>query len=117
MKKVSVALKEEMAKSEAFTRENWGLALGEDFPEIAKDLLADSKLAEKLAGTWLVDRLRGSSVLDKLTDLGPVESVRKHPEILKPYFEFLYWGIQIGRKMEREQAEALASIARQGGAL
>lgn len=102
----------EINRSSDFTRHNFGMPVGDDFPELCRELLKDDRLAKRIAELWLVDRVMVmGSQLEEMATLGPLGSIRKYPNLAKSFFEFLYWGIRIGRQMEREEKQVLDSIA------
>ena len=109
-------LDEEITASDKFTRENFGLQVGDGFPEMVREVLKSEKLSMRLLLGLLTTGLSGKEI---------AESMREMPSGQKPDFgnvilnnltafeaplALLYWGIQIGRKMESESAAALNSL-------
>lgn len=117
-------LEEEIAASEKFTKENFGLRLGDGYPEMARELAASKRASMKLVAniTRIILNLDevGASIAalpspdygrdggDQTPDLSLV--ILDNQGAFEPMLSMFYWGIQVGRRMEREQAAALKAM-------
>lgn len=111
-KSIAAMLQEEMERSDRFSRENFGLQLGSDYPEMAQELLASDKLCAALITKFVLLMVRGSDDLTKVDPKSsPREMARKVPQTYETPFAHLYWGIQIGRELQKRETAALATMA------
>jgi hypothetical protein len=109
-------LEDEMKASEEFTKENFGLQVGDGFPELVRETTKSDKVAMKLILGLMMGSLSGKEFAESLKpkidgakpDWGA--AIVKNFTAFDTPFSFLYWGIQIGRKMERESATALKAL-------
>lgn len=106
--KIAGMLAVEMAKSDKFTSENFGLKVGDTYPEMVRELIEEKKVQVLLMKHYLTQQLMGKQILDKVTP-GDFFSLAKVPEIFDLPMSMLFWGVEIGRQLEREQAAALQS--------
>ena len=115
-------LESEMQTSDAFTKENFGLQVGDGFPELVREVVKSEKVQERLMIGLVLGSLSGKELAEsmKSQNLKTLngEKMDMSQIILKNIVAFdtplalLYWGIQIGRKMERESAAALSAFDR-----
>lgn len=109
-------LESEMESSERFTKENFGLQVGDGFPEMVREVLKSDKVAMKLIFGMILQNLSGKGIADSFKDLPEGTKPDFGQVVLKNVGAFdtplalLYWGIQVGRKMERESAKQLNSL-------
>jgi hypothetical protein len=117
--KIRAMLVEEMETSKEFTRKNFGLAVGGDFREIVEEIVRDKKInasilcgflmtamSAKSVGEFMArNSLKGDSTSDSIS-----EAILANLEAFKPQFEFLYWGIKIGRKLALQEVEMFKNI-------
>lgn len=117
MKTIADRLLEEIERSSEFTRRNYGLKLGSDFPEMSRELIGNRRTVEQLASLWLFEQVEQRNTLRRIAATGrsmdQATLIVDFPETVETLFSFLYWGIQIGRHLEQEQAAALCSIAKE----
>lgn len=109
-------LKKEMTRSDDYARRNFGAKYGEGFPDFAREIIADKDVAGLLFARWMIDMLQSESILKALRGNRPADFcdlLREHPGIYENFLSFLYWGVEIGRTLAREQAEALEAIAKE----
>ena len=109
-------LEQEMAASNEFTQNNFGLMLGDEFPEMCAELMKiDSLMSQMFMRT----------ALGALSLRGAVDEVAALPEGEKPNWSLLsrknikafelplslfYWGVKVGRRLEAEQNRALSDL-------
>jgi hypothetical protein len=109
-------LEEQIDASDKFTRENFGLQVGDDFPEMVREVVKCEKLSMRLLLSMVTTSLSGKGIAQSLADMpgGKMpdfgEVVLKNHTVFETQLAMLYWGIQIGRKMEHESAAALNSL-------
>jgi hypothetical protein len=109
-------LDEEMERSEKFKQENFGLQVGDGYPELVREVAKSEKLPMKLIMALVIGNLSGKGICEQLKDTPEGQKPEWGSLILKNLFAFetplalLYWGIQIGQKVERESAKAMASL-------
>lgn len=113
-------LEEEMERSTQFTRDNFGLKVGDTFPDVVRSVAASENIGMKLMINVVMGAMMGKSMTEDMpTAPGPSGKLDFSPLILKYLNAFelpislLYWGIQIGRRMEREESEVLDKLSTQ----
>lgn len=112
MPSIKEMLEAEQAASKKFTNENFGLKVGDGFPDVVREFAA-SKLAPHLVIALVMSALMGKSVVDdipKEQDGKWDDVILKHLAVFEAPLSMLYWGIQIGRKLEREESAALKRL-------
>lgn len=104
----------EMETSKEFTRNNYGLAVGDGYRNMVEDIVQNKQLQAKVLVNMMMIGLTGKEVAESLKeDVGEhslKNAIIKNHETFKGTFEMLYWGIQIGRKLEREEKSVLDGI-------
>ncbi len=115
-------LESEMDASAHFTKENFGLQVGDGFPELVREVVKSEKLSARLMIGLVLGSLSGRDLAESMKSQSLKtlngEKMDMSQIILKNIVAFdtplalLYWGIQIGRKMERESAAALSAFDR-----
>lgn len=108
--KIAEMLTEQMSSSEKFTQDNFGLKVGDTYPELVRECVASDKVQRFLFAHFLMSQLVAIKVLDKI-DPGNLAAFASSPEIFDLPMAMLYWGIEIGRRLEREQAAALKATS------
>jgi hypothetical protein len=108
-------LEQQMKRSEVFSKQNFGLECGSDFPEVVRDCLSSVDVCVKLLMNYIMQVVGakdlGESIQTLLPEADSIKgTVNKEPILYKIPMEFFYWGIQIGRQLEKENAEALYSL-------
>lgn len=109
-------LEEEMAASDLFTKENFGLQVGDSFPEMVREVLNSEKVAGKLLIGLLMGSFSGKELAESMRQIPDGEKpnigkiILKHVGAFDTPLAMLYWGIQIGRRMERESAKSLTQL-------
>jgi hypothetical protein len=120
---IRTMLRAEMKTSEEFSRRNFGLAIGDDFREMVEEVIKDTGVDARLLCGTLMASLGGKRFAESLKDetqknLNDDSSLQRailaNLETFKPPMEFLYWGIQIGRKLAKEENEALKKLEQDG---
>ena len=112
-------LESEMDASAHFTKENFGLQVGDGFPELVREVVKSEKLSARLMVGLVLGSLSGRDLAESMkSEVAGGQKPDMSKVILKNISAFdtplamLYWGIQIGRKMERESAAALSAFDR-----
>lgn len=116
MASIKEMLEAEQAASQKFTQRNFGLKVGDGFPEVAREF-ASSKLAPQLVLNLVMGGMLGKGVVEdipKTADAPWDDAILNHLAIFETPLAMLYWGIQIGRKLEREESQVLKRIEEQG---
>lgn len=109
-------LEEEMKNSEQFTKENFGLQIGDGYPELVKEVAKSDKLGMRLILGMLMASFAQKELRESLGACKQGEKMNMAPVILGnlPAFDaplsLLYWGIQIGRRIERESASVIKEL-------
>lgn len=103
-------LQEQMRASNEFTKENFGLKVGDGFPELVRELASDTKVSGYLVAHLAMATVSTGGLADKLekgNDNPFTEAILGNLVCFEAPLAMLYWGIQIGRQLEREEVEAL----------
>lgn len=115
MKTIAEMLKEEVKRSTDYSKVNFGAQGGDDFPEVARSIMNEA--AGTLIANFAVDMVKQSlpGSLERLMDMMKKDMpghliVTENRAMFHTYLLMTYWGIQIGRRLEREQAEVLRSM-------
>ena len=107
-------LEEEINNSKKFTAENFGLKIGDGFPEMVRDVAQSKAVSTKLITSLMLLALHGNDVIRCLPespsdgDLGQV--ILKTMPAFETSLAMLYWGVQIGRRLERESMKVLTNL-------
>jgi hypothetical protein len=111
-------LEEEIAASDAFTQENFGLAIGDGFPEMVRELLKSDKLVDTLIISFITANMSHHKVAELLQEMKRVDGkvdygrlIMRNLKAFETTLAMLYWGVQMGRRMEREAAQQLARMS------
>jgi hypothetical protein len=123
MKNVLDMLLEEMKRSDDFKSEHYGAIGGEDYPDIADQVLNNHRGATLLMMAFM----KSTSGIPKMAcymqehgmDGETLESgevvakfMRDNFDTFRPWLDMLYWGIKIGRKLEREDGKIDETLKR-----
>jgi hypothetical protein len=117
MQSIKDMLEAEMKASQQFTNENFGLKVGDSFPEMVREVVKYDHFAMQLIMQLAIGGIMGLDVVKDISMMG--EDRHKQPWgpiILQHLFVFemplslLYWGMQIGRKLERDEQRAVAGL-------
>jgi hypothetical protein len=100
-------LKEDVERSKEFTTANFGLMVGDEFPEMAKELMAMDEIGSKLVFRTIVAALAASDIAKDLPEPGDgspdwARIISKHMTAFELPLSLFYWGVQIGRRQARE---------------
>lgn len=108
-------LESEIKASDAFTKANFGMKVGDGFPEMVRELVNSEPLAMRLFINLAAAVLLGKQAVKDIN----IESGRSpdystailnNIEAFETPLAMFYWGVQIGRKMERDSAAALRNM-------
>jgi hypothetical protein len=110
-------LVEEMKSSSKYKEENFGQPVGSGWFELIKEVMAESKVTNLLAASYMISIITSpeASELEEWKNLEPkkfVEKLIKRPGVFEHPLMFLYWGIQIGKKLA--EIESLERMAEHG---
>ena len=120
---IRTMLRVEMQTSEEFSRRNFGLAIGDDFREIAEEVIKEQRVSGKLLCGVLMAAFGGEAFAKSLKKEGAQnldadqvlnQAILANMQTFQPPLEFLYWGIQIGRKLAKEEIETLKKLEQDG---
>jgi hypothetical protein len=112
----------EMKASQEFSRQNFGLAMGEEYREMVEEVLKSTEVVALLVCSLLITNLNGRAFAESMRGRGDGETdnekvIRKailaNMETFRPQFDFLYWGVQVGMKLARAEMEALKGLEQQ----
>lgn len=104
-------LKEERERSKKFKEANFGLMTGDGFPEMVVELAGE--VGQEIFFRIVLASLLGKEALKEIASLPEgvapdwTHLVRKNMNIFELPFSLFYWGVQVGRRMEREEAQSL----------
>ena len=115
---IKTMLEAEMKTSDEFATRNFGLSTGDDFREIVEETLQSTKVSVLLMMNPLMAALMGPKLGKWLAENSADENKERYAtkailanfEAFKLPMQFLYWGIQIGRKLAREETDALKNL-------
>lgn len=106
----------EMMASKKFTEENFGLKVGDGFPELVREIAKSDKLTISLFMNVVLGALMGKDMAEdakvpegQKPDFGAV--ILKHLTIFEGPLSLLYWGIEVGRKMEAAERDRSSNTA------
>lgn len=113
MQSIKQMLEFEMEQSEKFTKRNFGLKVGDGFPELVREIAESDKVATRLVISLVMGAMMGKGIAesmpkDKNESWSPV--IMDNLSVFENPLSLLYWGIQIGRKMERDEEKSLRKM-------
>lgn len=111
-------LEEEMRTSDQFTKENFGLQIGDGYPDLVREIVKSDNLTGRLLIGLITSSLSGRELALSMKE-GMTENRLDISSVILQNIgdmplSMLYWGIQIGRKLEQESAKSLAELEKQG---
>jgi len=123
MNSISKMLEDEIAKSEKYFITHGGEKIGDGFVEMTGEMLK----SPHVVATLMLGQLFSTFAQRDLTELlksdrekgvntGVFERLAAFPEVTEGEFSFLYWGMEIGRKLESEERKALEGMENDGKA-
>ena len=121
--KIRTMLEEEIKASGEFARRNFGLAVGDDFREIVEEALKSKDVTAHLMLGLLIAAMSakdfGNSLKPVIQQEGSMETnlprvIIDNFEAFRPSMEFLYWGIQIGKKLALQEVEMFKRLEKEG---
>ena len=112
---ISQMLDEEMKVSEEFSRRNFGLHVGDEFPEMVREVAKSEKLGASLMIGMLMGSICGKEIAESMKSQGNGKLdwsriILDNVSTFEPSLSLLYWGIQIGRKLERNQTTTITKL-------
>jgi hypothetical protein len=118
-KQIKTMLEEEIIASDRFSKANFGLLVGDGFRELVEEIVKSKMLTTNLMLGLAIVGLSGKDIAEKLkkeamsgtsSDLALSNMIRGNLDAFLMPLEMLYWGIQIGRRLAKEESEALGRI-------
>lgn len=119
---IRTMLESEIKTSSEFSRRNFGLAVGDDFREMVEEIVKSKEVSALLLCGLMMGALGGKTFAESVKNDPPQSaeddgSLRRailaNMEIFKPSMEFLYWGIQVGRKLAQAEAETFKKLEKE----
>ncbi len=107
-------LQEQMKDSAEFSRRNFGLKVGDGFPELVQEIAGDSRTSGYLMATLAISLIMVPKLgdgIDKSAGNPFTKAILDNLGCFEGTLSMLYWGIQIGRQLEREEVEALKRLS------
>lgn len=107
-------LQEQMRASNEFTRKNFGLKVGDGFPELVRELAKDTSASGYLIAHLALTALTTPKIaenIDKSGDNPFTHAILENLVCFEAPLAMFYWGVQIGRQLEREEIEALKRMS------
>ena len=108
--KIKEILEEVIKESDAYPKKNFGQMVGEGFSDFAKEATSSESLCMHLMLGLLFAGMMGKDVTESLAKMKD-KSQAMSPVILENMTVFstplsmLYWGIEIGKRLEKENQE------------
>ena len=122
VKSIGDMVNEQINAGSEHARAHFG-SIGDDFSSIAEDLLRHDRVAFSLFVNAALIGLSGSSLRETVERLSPggippagramelaIKAIRQNSQVVAPLLEQIYIGIQVGRRLQREEDEALRGI-------
>jgi len=102
-------LENEMKASHEFSKSNFGAQVGAAYPELVKEVSSSDPVCATLMVELCIAGITGKQVADSLKKHNDSKDLQKAILENLPSFNgqlsMLYWGINIGRKLEKESLE------------
>jgi hypothetical protein len=118
-------LEAEMTASQKFTAANFGLQMGDGYPELVREMLKSDAVTSRLLVTVITNSMVTKPFVEAVKARGvgrPLDSelvaqlMLQHMDLFGPLLEMFYWGIQVGRKAQEEQVRYEREAAYRGEA-
>jgi len=120
MQDIKDLLKAEIEKSNVYSKRNFGLITGDGFREMVEDLLKSKGFTMFLLTAYMTNIMGTSDLAEWAKNSGKLGSeitidglrdmIRDNIDTFRPLLEMLYWGINIGRKLERDEQDTLRQM-------
>lgn len=114
MPRIKELLKEQIKMSNEFSQKNFGLLMGDGFPEMVKEMFHSTTACSVLLGGLVKTVLffNPRKMAERPTDSPESQEafMMDNIDVFRSQLDMFYWGIQIGRRLEREEAAAMKSI-------
>lgn len=109
-------LEAEIAKSEQFTKNNFGLQIGDEYPEMVRELAKSEKVSIRLIMGLVMGSFGGKEISECLKlqsedgkpDLST--AILRNAAVFETPLALFYWGVQVGRQIEREQSSLINDV-------
>jgi hypothetical protein len=117
-------LEAEMQASQKFTAANFGLQMGDGYPELVREMLKSDTVTSRLLVTVIINSMVTKPFVQAVKARGvgrPLDNelaqlMMQHMDLFGPLLEMFYWGIQVGRKAQEEQVRYEREAARKEAA-
>lgn len=107
--KLAAAIKE----AEEYRRTHYGAVMGDDFPELANEVLNHPAVGEKIFYDFLRESIGFIPLMAEIADKNIMPSnldfLKKTPNLYMPFLSWLYYGVQIGRELQKQEDAFLRS--------
>ena len=121
MKSIAEMLEAEIKASNEFSKTNFGMMIGDGFPELVREIAKSDDIVAQLMSSLMMSTLSSKSLVESVKAASVQAgnetlmraigaSLPKHIETFRGPLEMLYWGIQIGRKLQQEEAKSLNEV-------
>jgi hypothetical protein len=112
-------LKDEIRTSGEFSKRNFGLQMGDDWPDMVKEL-THSNIVVAVLSMGMMKSILGIpqfAMHSEATDPDTMQRVMlDNLDMFMTPLQMFYWGIQVGRKLQKEESETLQKMERENGA-
>jgi hypothetical protein len=112
-------VKAEMAASVTFDKNNPGHNVGQDFEQVCSEILySDTVASFVLSQVRAIDGLGLEGVMKSMTKIAKTgdatgkigKLIKENKELFFSTLAMFYWGMEIGRKLERELQENMQKV-------
>jgi hypothetical protein len=113
VKKISELVVAEISRSSFHTA--MGLPLGESYPEIVSEILAEPRIPAAMLTDLLSTLQSLDTLVEKKAGELDVERLSKAPIVMATPMRWLYWGIQVGRQLAIQEETVLRGLENENG--
>ena len=111
-------LQEEVDRSKKFTEENFGLMVGDEFPEMVKELASVDGVCGALVATYAMSFLHTKSLLMEFKETAKTPDgsvdwlrvIRGNMATFELPLSLFYWGVQVGRRLQSAEQNAWKGV-------
>lgn len=109
--KIKDVLEQEISKSSEFTANNFGTMYGKEFPLMVNDIVESKSICALLLLDVCISGMGCKKLADDLASLGEEDNkkaILKNLQTFSGALSMLYWGIEIGKKIAKQENEVKA---------
>ena len=109
-------LEAEMEKSGEFAKSNFGLKVGDGYPELVREIGKSKFVGASLMLHVMIIGLSGGQGIkqsferEKGADVDWEKVIIQNLDVFQGPIEMLYWGIEIGRRLQKEEDRAVGGL-------